>query len=110
VSGIAMAADGSAYAAEASAHRIQHLAPDGHALRTFALDCEPQYVALTGDWLDLTCGAGLLSINTVGGYLQRTRVVAGDAHFGHPRGLTYAPDGTLFVVDDHTLLQYTVQH
>jgi sugar lactone lactonase YvrE len=110
VSGVVLAADGSAYAAEASAHRIQHLAPDGHALRTFPLDCEPQYVVLVGDWLDLTCGAGLLSINTVGGYLQRTRVIAGDAHFGHPRGLTYAPDGTLFVVDDHTLIQYTVQH
>jgi glucose/arabinose dehydrogenase len=67
-------------------------------------------VALVGDWLDVTCGAGLLSINTAAGYVQRTRVVMGSPHFGHPRGLTYAPDGTLFVVDDHTLLQYSVQH
>ncbi len=110
VSGIALAADGSVYAAEASAHRVQHLAPDGHAVRTFPLDCEPQYVALAGDWLDVTCSATLLSINTVGGYVQRSRLVDATAHFGHPRGLTYAPDGTLFVVDDRTLFQFGVQH
>jgi sugar lactone lactonase YvrE len=110
VSGLALAGDGSVYVAEFSAHRIQHLAPDGHALRTFPVDCEPQYVALAGDWLDVTCGAGVLSINTVGWYLQRTRIVAGNVRFEHPRGLTYAPDGTLFVVDDHTLYQFSVQH
>jgi len=98
------------YAAEFSAHRIQHLAPDGHALGAYPLDCEPQYVVVAGDWLDVTCGATLLSINIVGGYLQRSRIVEGNAHFEHPRGLTYAPDGTLFVVDDRTLYQFSVQH
>ena len=65
---------------------------------------------MAGAWLDLTCGAGLLSINTAAGTLQRTRVVSGNTHFDHPRGLTYGPDGTLFVVDDHTLLQFAIQH
>jgi sugar lactone lactonase YvrE len=110
VSGIALAPDGSVYAAEASAHRIQQLAADGHALRTFELDCEPQYVVLAGDWLDATCGAGLLSINTAAGYRQRTRVVDRSTEFEHPRGLAYGPDNTLFVVDEHKLFQFSIQH
>jgi len=110
VSGLTLAPDGSVYAAEFSAHRIQHLAADGHVLRTMDVGCEPQYVALTGSWLDVTCGAGLLSINTDRWYLQRTRMVAGKIPLQHPRGLTYAPDGTLFIVDDHTLFQFGVQH
>ena len=110
VSGLTLAPDGSVYAAEFSAHRIQHLAADGNVLRIMDLGCEPQYVALTGSWLDVTCGAGILSINTDRWYLQRTRMVAGKIPLEGPRGLTYAPDGTLFVVDDHILFQFSVQH
>src|SRR6202171_5872431 len=40
VSGLALAADGSVYAAEFSAHRIQQLAADGLFGRPFALECE----------------------------------------------------------------------
>jgi hypothetical protein len=110
VSGVALAADGSIYAAEASAHRIQHLAPDGKVVRTFDVNCEPQYAVLDGDWLDVTCGAGLVSFNISGGYKQGIRLVDSNTQFGHPRGLTYAPDNTLYVVDDHTLYQFSVQH
>jgi sugar lactone lactonase YvrE len=110
VSGIALAPDGSVYAAEASAHRIQHLAADGHVLRTFELDCEPQYAVLSGEWLDVTCSSTLFSLNTNGWYRQRSRINDGNSPLGHPRGLVYAPDGTLFVVDDKTLFQFNVQH
>jgi hypothetical protein len=83
------------YAAEGSAHRVQHLASDGHALRTFPLDCEPQYVALVGDWLDLTCGAGLLSINSVGGYQQPGRQLGEDqVRVGHQRAAEGEPNQT----------------
>jgi DNA-binding beta-propeller fold protein YncE len=114
VSGIALAADGSVYAAEASAHRVQQLGADGHALRVWNVDCEPQYVALTGDWVDVTCGATLLSI-FVGwgnGYVQRSRLFGGPSgsKLDNPRGLTYGPDGTLYVVDNRRLLQFAVQH
>jgi hypothetical protein len=114
ISGIALAADGSVYAAESSAHRVQHLGPDGQPLDAWDLDCEPQYVALSSDWLDVTCGSTLLSIfvGPGGSYVQRTRIVGGPPglHLNNPRGLTYAPDGTLYVVDNQTLIQYTVQH
>jgi sugar lactone lactonase YvrE len=110
VSGLALAPDNSVYAAEFSAHRIQHLAADGQPLGTFDLDCEPNYVALSGDWLDVTCGPALVSFNTATGARQRMRIVEGTNPFAHPRGLVYAPDHTLFVVDDRTLFQFTVQH
>jgi glucose/arabinose dehydrogenase len=53
---------------------------------------------------------GLLSLNTNGWYHQRSRVNDGDSRLGTPRGLVYAPDGTLFVVDEHVLFQFAVTH
>ena len=71
--------------------------------------CDPHYLALSADWLDVTCGSGLLSINTRTGDVRRSRIEGSNARLQRPRGLAHGPDGTLFVVDGQTLLQFSIQ-
>jgi hypothetical protein len=62
----------------------------------------------------VTCSQNILSIfvGSGDGYVQRTRIVGGPggSKLGNPRGLSYAPDGTLYVVDNRTVIQFAVQH
>lgn len=109
VGGIAVDADGTVYAAETSSRRIQQLDAKGSFVRAFDLSCNPEYITINGDWLDASCGNGLVSINKKTGNIQHSRIQKGK-DMQAPSGLTYAPDGTLYVVDGSMLYAYKVQH
>lgn len=109
-SGIAIDADGSLYIAETSNQVVQHLDSKGQFVRKFALSCAPQYLAISGDWVDVTCNKGIFTINKKSGQVQASEV-AGDApELTGPWGLTYGPDGTLYVLDNNNIIAYKVQH
>jgi sugar lactone lactonase YvrE len=109
VVGIAVDDDGAIYAAEHSSHRVQQLDSEGRFVRKLDLKCNPEYVAIRGDWLDVTCGNRLLSIHRQGWYLRRSRLADDSSPLGSPRGLTYGPDGTLYVADGGALIAYRLQ-
>jgi DNA-binding beta-propeller fold protein YncE len=108
--GIAVAPDGTMYVAELGNSRVQQLAPNGDYVRSYDLRCEPWHFAASGDWLDFTCNRGIRSINIKTGDLQLARLKEGAPPLAGPRGIAYAPDGTLYVLDGSVLIQFRVQH
>lgn len=110
IAGIAIAENGRVYIAEGSARRVQEMRPNGSFVRDYELPCEPMYLALSGDWLDVTCGSNIFSINRQAGSVQWSRPSEESEPLQGPTGLTYAPDGTLYVLDGSTLIAYKVEH
>lgn len=108
--GVAVDDTGMVYVSDSGFNRLQQLDPNGNYVRSFDLKCKPWHIALNGDWLDVTCDRGMVSVNKTSGALQLVRVDGGESRLVAPRGLTYAPDGTLYVVDGNALIQYRVQH
>ncbi|HKP52807.1 MAG TPA: SMP-30/gluconolactonase/LRE family protein [Chloroflexia bacterium] len=110
VGGVTIDKDGTIYAAEGSEHRVQQMDQSGKFVRDFKLECTPQYMAVNGEWLDLTCHPNILSINKQTGHVQSARYAANSYKPNAPNGITYGPDGTLYVLDGDKVIQYTVQH
>jgi len=109
--GIVVDDDGTIYASESSPPiRVQQIDRTGKFVRDFKLECSPQFITTTGDWLDLSCSAGLISINKVTGKVQSVRYSETSLKPSAPTGVTYGPDGTLYVLDGDKVIQYTVQH
>ncbi len=109
--GIVVDDDGTIYASESSPPiRVQQIDRSGKFVRDFKLECSPQFITTTGDWLDLSCSSGLISINKVTGKVQSVRYSENSLKPSAPTGVTYDPDGTLYVLDDDKVIQYTVQH
>ena len=70
-------------------------------------------MASTGDWIDVSCPdqGSIVSINTKSGNMQLTRIKPDNAPSpASPTGMTYGPDGKLYVMDGNTLVVYSVQH
>jgi outer membrane protein assembly factor BamB len=109
VMGVAVGSDGTIYAAESSGQRVQQLDAAGHFVRSFELDCSPLYLASNGDWVDVSCSRGLVSINTRTGDVQRSMAADNDLP-GTPAGIAYGPDGTLYMLDFGILVACKVQH
>ena len=107
--GVFVDQDGSIYTTETFAW-VQHLNPDGSPLRKYDTGCLPIYIVPNGDWLDVSCHDGMVSINKKTGKVQKSQVVEGSTRLQSPTGLTYGPDGTLYVLDGNTLIAYSVQH
>jgi hypothetical protein len=110
--GLLVRPDGKIYAAESTTKLVQELDPDGKYLRSFSIGCSPFYIASTGDWLDVTCpNGGIYSVNLKTGDIQRTTYNPESATApGDPVGITYGPDGKLYLEDGSNLRVYQVQH
>jgi hypothetical protein len=110
LSGVTVLPDGRIYAADVANRQVVQVAPDGHFAQRYPLDCGPWYIAADGDWLEVSCGAGVLSINTQTGTVQPSRVDGDNPQLAAPTGLAFGPDGLLYVLDGATLGAYQVEH
>ncbi len=108
--GVAVAEDGTVYASEYSSRRVHHMNRDGSFIRKFDLPCQPWYMAREGEWVDITCGSGVVSINTRTEQSQLALIDNDVVKLDSPAGLTYAPDGTLYMVDGGTIYAFRVRH
>jgi sugar lactone lactonase YvrE len=109
--GITVAEDGKIYAAESSNSTVQELDPDGNYLRSFDVGCSPFYLAAHSGWLDVTCpNQGIKSINLATGNIQRSTGPGNSPLPTNVVGITYGPDGTLYVLDGSQLVTYKVEH
>jgi sugar lactone lactonase YvrE len=110
VTGLEVDAGGTIYAFEMSGFRVQVLGPDGRFVRDYKLKCQPMYGAIRDGWLEVTCERGLMSVNLETGYTQPSRFAEGSSTMPGMLGVTYGPDGTLYIVHDGALHAYRVQH
>ena len=110
IGGVAVDDDGTMYAAEISFQRVQKLGPDGKFLGKYDLKCTPAYVAINGDWLDISCNNGIVSVNKKSGEIQQSIVADSSVQLTDPQGMVYGPDGTLYVLEGSTVMAYRVQH
>ncbi|MGH2441905.1 MAG: hypothetical protein ACRDFX_01930 [Chloroflexota bacterium] len=111
VAGIAIGPGGTIFAAEMSANRIQELTRSGAFVRSWNLACVPQQITRSDPpWLEVSCGSGLVSLNTRTGALQQSRVDATQPPLVAPTGIAYGSDHLLYVVDGNTVVAYRVTH
>jgi DNA-binding beta-propeller fold protein YncE len=106
--GVAVASDGTVFAAD-SFNRIQHLDAQDKLLYEYDLKCHPIHMVMSGDWIETTCGSGVLSINTKERRVQLGRFSPEGAIVGEPTGLAYGDGNMLFVLDGAQLVVYEVQ-
>jgi hypothetical protein len=109
VNSLALDADGTIYAFENSGFRVQVLNSGGSFVRDYKLKCMPAFGEVRGGWLDVTCEYGLMSVELATGSLQPSRM--SDASITMPAmlGMTYGPDGHLYVIHDGALHAYSVE-
>jgi DNA-binding beta-propeller fold protein YncE len=110
--GVAVDPDGNIYTTE-TFNRIQKLDKQGNLNTIYDLNCRPRYFAApteAGPWLEASCSTGLVSLNTAENYVQFTHVAGDGPQPESPRGIAYAPDARLYVLDGNTLFAYTVRH
>jgi hypothetical protein len=110
--GVAADPQGNVYTTE-TFNRIQKLDKDGNLRNMYDLTCKPRYFAdppESDEWLEASCSTGLVSINTKHNYVQLTHIVGAGPRPASPRGVTYGPDNTLYVLDGNTLFAYRVTH
>jgi hypothetical protein len=84
---------------------------DGVVTNVFDLYCIPRYYAaspLTDTWLEASCRTGLLSVNTKENYVQLAEYSGGGPRLDSPQGVTYGPDGTLYVLTADRIVAYKV--
>jgi streptogramin lyase len=110
VAGVTVAEDGTVYAGELGFERVHQRDRAGRSSRAYDVKCQPWYMAINGDWLDLSCHTGVVSINRGTGTVQRSAVAHDRPPPANPTGLAYGPDSTLFVLDRSTVIAYKVHH
>jgi hypothetical protein len=108
VGGIAVDSDGTIYASEISFQRVQRLRPDGSFVAKYDIGCAPSNLAIAGEWVDVTCEKGLVSINKKSGEIRQSIVSNDQQQLISPTGLTYGPDGALYVLDGNLIKKFTV--
>jgi DNA-binding beta-propeller fold protein YncE len=108
--GVAVTPEGNIYVAEQGFARLQKLDREGNFVKSINLACKPMHVLLSGDFLDMTCDAGLVSLNWKTDELQLIQYDRIEHKPSNPTGLTYGPDNTLYVLANGILIEYRVQH
>ncbi len=111
-SGIWADEDGSVFTTE-TFERVQQLSPDDRLIHQFDVGCKPLHFAVHpdgGPWLDLTCEAGLRSIHRRERFVQAARSAGKQPVLVAPTGVTYAPDGTLLVLDGSAIVALQITH
>ena len=98
---------GNVFVADTGSRAIQQFDARGNYLRTIDVGCAPGYMASQGDSIEFGCTGQILSLDLKEWYITRARVAKGSP-LKKPAGITYAPDGMLFVRDGSELLQYRV--
>jgi hypothetical protein len=112
-SGVAISEAGHVFAIENGNSLVHEIARDGTVLRRYNPECRPVHGTTNGEWIDISCENGLVSINTKSNYLQFSRFApAEETKPETMRGLAYGPDSTLFMLDSNTnsLYKYKVEH
>ena len=108
--GVAVDEQGNVYVSDIGSQLVHHMAPDGSFIRKFDLPCQPWYIAINGDWLDVTCDRGMVSINRQSGHIQLALIEDYPSTLTSPTGLAYGAEGILYVVDKGTLYAFKVKH
>jgi DNA-binding beta-propeller fold protein YncE len=108
--GLAMDSEGNVYVAETSNKSVYRFNKEGNLTKKYDLVCDPLFSAVSGEWMEVSCATNLLSINLRSGSSQLVRLDGAQPRLGTPTGLTYSPDGTLYVIDGSLVVAYKVQH
>ncbi|HEX9990619.1 MAG TPA: SMP-30/gluconolactonase/LRE family protein [Chloroflexia bacterium] len=108
--GLAMDAEGNVYVTEISNKSVHRFDKEGNLTKKYDLKCDPIFPAISGDWMEISCSANLVSVNIKDGSSQLIRMDEKNARLLTPTGLTYGPDGTLYVLDGSAVIAYKVQH
>jgi len=111
-SGVALDEGGRIYVAQ-TYEWVQQLAADGTPLARLTKCSANSFAASSSatGWIEGGCNDSVFSINTRESSVQMARVAPGGRPI-QPRisGMTYGPDGTLYVLQGDTLVSYRVRH
>lgn len=110
MAGVVVDSDGTLFAADNGVQQVQQIDANGSFVRKFDLGCKPMQMAMNGDWIDIGCDNGLVSLNKKTGAVQKSLVEGSSPPLTNPTALVYAPDGLLYVIDGHTIVVYKVNH
>jgi streptogramin lyase len=107
---VAVLGDGSVFITDQS-KRVLHVSSAGELLNTYETQFNPWYLATNGDWVDVTYDQGMTSVNLNSNQPQEVRVADPGEQLAAPRGITYGPDGTLYILDagTRTITAYQMQ-
>jgi DNA-binding beta-propeller fold protein YncE len=108
ISGLYVSDDGRALVADLGNKRIHVFDVNGSFIRDYDLNCEPWLMARSGEWVDVTCGHGIVSVNLRSGDLRRSALGAGSDPLNKPVGIAHGADGLLYLLDGSRLRSYEV--
>jgi sugar lactone lactonase YvrE len=108
--GIIVAPDGSLYAAEIGNEKVYRFNSDQTLNRVYEVGCQPLYLVMSGEWMEVSCPNRLVSVNVETGLVQNVKVDNSN-QIENPNGLALGPDGTLYVLQNNgVVVAYKVGH
>ena len=108
VSGVTTDADRSLFVSELGEKKIYKFNPDGQVMREYQMACQPYYMAISGDWVEVSCDGKIVSLNKGTGEIRQAENENGSPP-SRATGLTYGPDSLLYVLDGASVVAYRVQ-
>jgi len=110
IAGVTVGPDGTVYVAATSERCIHEFDGGGRFLRTVDLNTQPWQMVISGDWLDIACERGILSLNRRSNNLHVSRLTPALPALHSVTALAYDPDNRLYVLTDNTtIVEYAVQ-